>query len=78
MVLDLYRRIVSHGDGSEQYSTRKIKDDVITWRSDEGDLKGFLSRHTLEGGELYSGDGSVIHRAYMCRLASHLSFEIEP
>ena len=69
------RAWAGRGDGSESYPTRKITDRVITWQSETGDLKGFLSRGTLEAGEFRRGSGTLTHRAYACRLTSYLSFD---
>jgi hypothetical protein len=75
MVFDFDRKLVFPGDGSESYPIRKITDRVITWQSETGDLKGFLSRGTLEAGEFHRGSGTLTHRAYACRLTSYLSFD---
>ena len=75
MVFDFDRKLVFPGDGSESYPIRKITDRVITWQSETGDLKGFLSRGTLEAGEFRRGSGTLTHRAYACRLTSYLSFD---
>jgi hypothetical protein len=61
LVVDFDRRLVSHGDGSEWYPIHKITDGVVTWRSQDGDLKGFFSRSTLEAGEFYRHSGTLIH-----------------
>jgi len=78
MVLDFDRRLVFHGDGSEHYPIHKVTDRVITWRSEDGDLKGFFSRGTLEAGEFYSSAGTLTHRAYSCRMTSYLNFNLRP
>jgi hypothetical protein len=78
IVVDFDRRLVSHGDGSEWYPIHKITDAVVTWRSEDGDLKGFFSRTTLEAGEFYRHSGTLIHRAYACRLHSYLDFNLKP
>ena len=78
IVFDFDRRLVFHGDGSERHPIHKITDRVITWRSEDGDLKGFFNRSTLEVGEFYRGPGSLTHRAYACRLTSYLSFDPKP
>jgi hypothetical protein len=78
IVVDFDRRLVSHGDGSERYPIHKITDGVITWRSQDGDLKGFFSRNTLEAGEFYRHSGTLTHRAYACRLHSYLNFDLQP
>ena len=78
MVFDFDRRLVFHGDGSESYPMHKITDRVITWKSEDGDLKGFFSRSTLEAGEFYSRNGTLTQRAYACRLTSYLNFDPRP
>jgi hypothetical protein len=78
IVFDLDRRRVFHGDGSESYPIHKVTDRVITWRSDDGNLKGFFSRATLEAGEFYRHSGTLTHRAYMCRLNSYLNLDLKP
>src|SRR5215217_4743284 len=78
MVFDFDRMLVFHGDGSESYPMHKITDRVITWKSEDGDLKGFFSRSTLEAGEFYSRNGTLTQRAYACRLTSYLNFDPRP
>ena len=78
IVFDFDRMLVFHGDGSERYPIHKLSDRVITWRSDNGDLKGFLNRRTLEAGEFDRRSGALTHRAYACRLTSYLNFDLKP
>ncbi len=78
MVFDFDRKLVFHGDGSESYPIHKVRDDVITWKSEGGDLRGFFNRRTLEAGEFDSRSGTLTHRAYACRLNTYLSFDLKP
>ena len=78
MVFDFDRKRVFHGDGSESYPIQKVRDEVITWKSEEGGLRGFFNRRTLEAGEFDRRSGALTHRAYACRLTSYLSFNLKP
>ena len=78
LVFDFDRKLIFHGDGSESYPLHKVRDDVITWRSESGELKGFFNRRTLEAGEFHSRSGALTHRAYGCRLHSYLSLDLKP
>ena len=78
MVFDFDRMLVFHGDGSERYPIHKVTDRVITWRSEDGDLKGFFSRSALEAGEFFRQGDTLTQRTYACRMTSYLSFALRP